>query len=134
MSDPNASRAIVTHVTNRHAFLLLLQNNPGIIIVKLGAPWCGPCKRIAQDVHAFFSRAPADVLCADLNVDENTDVYAKFRAMRMVDGIPTLLCFLQGNLSFAPNDRHTGGDIQGLRNFFRRCEGLLQTARRGHHD
>ncbi len=36
----------------------MLQENPGLILIKLGATWCGPCKKIEplSVVHYQWSR------------------------------------------------------------------------------
>ena len=39
----------------------------------------------------------------------------------MVNGIPVLLCYKKGNLTFIPDDMVTGADPQQLHLFFTRC-------------
>ena len=50
----STSKEIISEITTRDAFFHLLNNNPGLIIIKLGAEWCGPCKTIKPVVHGFF--------------------------------------------------------------------------------
>lgn len=112
---------VITELEDREQFHLLLKKNPGLIIVKLGAEWCKPCKIIKDDVHQFFMQTPPNVICCDLDVDTSDDVYAYLKAKRMVKGIPTLLCYKKGNESFAPDDLISGADKDQLEVFFRRC-------------
>ena len=35
---------IITKIESRKQFQQHLENNPGVFIVKFGAPWCAPCK------------------------------------------------------------------------------------------
>ena len=42
------SKQVISQIAGREAFITLLQNNPGLIILKLGAEWCGPCKKVMK--------------------------------------------------------------------------------------
>ena len=48
------NKKIISEIANRDAFFHLLGHNPGLIILKLGASWCGPCHQIKHIVNAFF--------------------------------------------------------------------------------
>ena len=63
------SKQIISSFESREEFLKVLEANPGLVIVKLGATWCGPCKKIAHVVHSFFASSPQNVVCADIDVD-----------------------------------------------------------------
>lgn len=115
------SKQVISEILNRDAFFYLLQNNTGIIVIKLGAEWCGPCKTIKSVVHGFFASSPPEVICADIDVDKCFDFYSFLKSKKMVNGIPALLCYKKGNLTFIPDDMVTGSDSQQLHNFFVRC-------------
>ena len=115
------SKEIISEIASRDAFFHLLGNNPGLIILKLGATWCGPCKQIEKYVHAFFASSPAEVVCGDIDIDESFDFYALLKSKKMVNGIPVILCYKKGNDTFIPDDSVTGSDLGGLDAFFRRC-------------
>jgi thioredoxin-like negative regulator of GroEL len=112
------SKEIITSFENRKDFLNLLKNNPGLVILKLGATWCGPCKKIEKMVHDFFATSPENVICADIDVDESFDLYACLKSNKMVNGIPVMLCYKRGNVSYIPDDSVTGTEITG---FLMRC-------------
>jgi thiol-disulfide isomerase/thioredoxin len=118
------TKEIISEINSRDAFFHLLGNNPGLIILKLGATWCGPCKLIENVVHAFFATSPPQVVCGDIDIDESFDFYAFLKSKKMVNGIPVLLCYKKGNTTFVPDDVVTGADPQALDAFFKRC---------GHH-
>ena len=120
------SKEIISEIATRDAFFHLLKNNPGLVILKLGAEWCGPCKQIKHIVHAFFATSPADVVCGDIDVDQSFDFYSMLKSKKMVNGIPVMLCYKKGNLSFIPDDIITGADPQGLDAFFKRCSKHLK--------
>ena len=115
------NKQIISSFESRYEFMNLLKVNPGLIIVKLGATWCGPCKAIAHIVEAFFASSPANVICADIDVDESIDLYAYLKQRKMVNGIPVMLMYKKGNVSFAPDDSVTGADPAQLDAFFKRC-------------
>jgi len=115
------TKQIISVFENRASFLGLLKVNPGLVIIKLGATWCGPCKKIAPVIEAFFASSPNNVVCADIDVDENVDLYACLKSMRMVNGIPVILMYKRGNVSFVPDDSVTGANPSDLDSFFKRC-------------
>jgi thioredoxin-like negative regulator of GroEL len=114
-------KMIIAKFDNRSEFINLLKVNPGLVIIKLGASWCKPCHQIRPVVEAFFASSPPNVVCCDIDVDESFDLYAYFKSKKMVNGIPAILCYKRGNLSFAPDDSVVGSGPQELAAFFRRC-------------
>ena len=114
-------KIIVSYFSSRQDFISLLEKNPGLVILKLGATWCGPCKQIAPVVHAFFASSPRNVVCADIDVDVSFDLYAVFKQKKMVNGIPVIMVFKKGNVSFIPDDSVTGSGPAELDAFFKRC-------------
>lgn len=121
------SKQIITYFENRQEFLYLLANNPGLVIVKLGATWCGPCKLIKEQVDHYFEQSPDTIICAEIDVDESFDFYACLKSKKMVNGIPVILCYKKGNVSYIPDDSVTGADKNQVNQFFARCKFLLQT-------
>ena len=116
------SKQVISTIETRDKFLSVLKEmNPGIFILKLGAKWCGPCKKIAPIVDAFFGSSPNTVLCADIDVDECFNLYSFLKSKRMVNGIPALLCYAKGNIGYTPNHMISGGSPEQLHSFFRTC-------------
>ena len=109
---------IYTKINDRHDLLNnILPNNPGFVIIKFTAEWCGPCKNIKDVVYKKFNNAPDNVLCFDVDIDDNFDVYAYLKSKKMSTGIPTILVWEKGNTSFAPDNGITGGDPVTIENF-----------------
>ena len=126
------SKQIISEIENRDAFMTLLQHNPGLIVLKLGAEWCGPCKTIKQVVHGFFASSPPEVVCGDIDVDISFDFYSFLKSKKMVNGIPALICYKKGNSTYIPDDIVTGANSQQLHNFFIRCGKNLMDSLRQH--
>lgn len=114
-------KQIISQFNSRQQFMNLLANNPGLVLLKMGATWCGPCHKIQPVVDAFFLSSPDNVICCDIDVDESFDVYTYFKGRKMVNGIPVILCFKKGNTSYIPDDSITGADPKTLDLFFNRC-------------
>ncbi len=104
---------------SREAFEQLLRENPGKVVLKFGATWCGPCQRIEAHVHQWFSRMPASVKCIMIDIDESFELYAAFKSKRQINGIPAILCFNKGNLSYLPDLSVAGADFDQVNTFFR---------------
>ena len=75
---------VITEIPNRQAFMHLLNNNPGLIVIKLGAEWCGPCKTIKHVVNAFFASSPETVVCCDIDVDISFDFYSLLKSKMLI--------------------------------------------------
>jgi thiol-disulfide isomerase/thioredoxin len=122
------SKQVISEIPNRDSFFHLLKHNPGLIVIKLGAEWCGPCKQIKNVVHAFFASSPPEVVCADIDVDKCFDFYSFLKSKKMANGIPLILCYKKGNVTFIPDDSITGSDAGQLHLFFKRCGEHLTSA------
>jgi thioredoxin 1 len=119
------TKQIISSFANRDEFLQLLTVNPGLVIIKFGATWCGPCKKIAPLVEGFFLTSPQNVVCADIDVDESFDLYAFLKGKRMIDGIPAIFCYKKGTTTWIPDDSVVGADPVALDAFFKRCGNYL---------
>jgi len=120
------SKLVISNIHTRQEFSRLLESNPGLVIVKFGAPWCKPCWAIQRDLDLFFASMPETVVCANLNIDESSDLYSALKQKRMVRGIPCILVYAMGNVSLVPDDAITGS--VGLTAFFARVVARLSLA------
>lgn len=118
-------KIIITDFESKDQFLLALKYNPGVIIVKFGAEWCGPCAMIHDLVYKNFSKMPEKALCADINIDNNYDLYSFLKSRRMIDGIPAMFVYKKGNESYVPDDMVVGADNYEVNSFFERCLDML---------
>jgi len=120
------SKTIITSIENRDDFLNLLKENPGLIIVKFGASWCNPCKLIEKDVDNFFINSPENVICCDIDIDKNSDVFSYLKSKKMVVGVPILLCYKKGNITYIPDESVSGSDKNQVNTFFKNCVKILK--------
>lgn len=124
------TKIIITELKRETFIQELLTKNPGIIIIKFSAKWCGPCKKIETIVNNFFSTSPPNVLCCDLDIDVNFDLYSFFKFKKMVNGIPHLMCFVKDNLTFVPNESCSGTNLNDLDVFFKECNKHSQNVKK----
>ena len=54
--------ALAAEEFSRSDFEELLRQNPGKVVLKFGATWCGPCKLIDPLVNQWFAKMPAKIL------------------------------------------------------------------------
>jgi thiol-disulfide isomerase/thioredoxin len=107
---------------DRNYFLQLLKENRGVMIFKYTAEWCSPCQSIKREVDAHFQNISSEsVLCFEVDVDENFDLFAYMKTKKMMKGIPTLMAYKKGSTSFVPDDSISGADIGEVNAFFERC-------------
>jgi len=107
---------------NREYFAALLRTNTCIIVMKFGAEWCGPCKRIKSYVHERMSALPDNVSCYEIDVDESFDLYAWMKSKKQVNGIPALLAYYPGNTGPGSDLAITGADQDAVGHFFTEVE------------
>ena len=105
----------------REQFSQILKENKRAIVIKFTASWCKPCKSIKANIDKIFGELPEDVLCFDLDIDDNFDLYAFMKSKKMVTGIPVLLGYKKGNVHFAPDHSISGTDLSQIQAFFQNC-------------
>jgi thiol-disulfide isomerase/thioredoxin len=114
-------REVITSLEKLADFSKCLENNPDVFIMKLGAEWCGPCKRIEALVKSCIEQAPHNVQCAIIDVDEALEIYSFLKKNRVVNGIPAILGYYKGNFNYIPNEVVIGSDQNQVIAFFQRC-------------
>jgi thioredoxin 1 len=70
------------------------------VVVDFWAEWCGPCKMLTPIIDDIAKEYDGKVVFGKIDVDSNPQVAAKY----MVNSIPTLLFFKNGNIV----EQHTG--------------------------
>ena len=111
---------ILTEIKDRNHFAQLLQTNPGVLIIKFGAEWCGPCKLIEQRVHQWMDIMPDNVQCAAIDVDESIDLYAFLKSKKMVKSIPAILLYNKDTLTYVPDEMVVGANNSEIDALFRK--------------
>jgi thiol-disulfide isomerase/thioredoxin len=101
----------------------MLKGNPGLIIIKLGAEWCKPCRNIEPLVNEWFQRLNMinSVQTYLVDIDENIEFYAFLKNKKMLKGIPAILMYEKGNTSYIIDDCVNSSNQNEVNQFFTRC-------------
>ena len=107
-------KTVITHLTPADLQALQIQARAKctIIIIKFGATWCNPCKRIAPICEEWLATCPPNILYADIDIDESLDLYMALKNKKMLKGVPTLLAYNTGVARdhwYIPDDSVQGG-------------------------
>ena len=112
-------RELITELSKAD-FVKQLESNEDALIIKFGAEWCGPCKKIEGLVKNYMSVTRPGVKCAVIDVDENFEIYAYFKSKKMVNGIPAIFAYNKGNLTIVPDEVVVGADEFQIKMFFQK--------------
>ena len=85
-----------TSIKDINEFKTIIENNPGLVIIKYGAEWCGPCKKIEPLVNEWFNKIndnTSNVQTYMIDVDECFELYSFMKGKRMIGGIPAIHCY-----------------------------------------
>jgi len=115
------SLPIIYNIENKTAFAQLLQSNPGVLIIKFGAEWCGPCKKIEIQVNQYMTNMPTNIQCVMVDIDQSIEIYGFLKTKKMLNGIPAILAYYSGNLNYIPDYAVVGADPSQITLFFKRC-------------
>lgn len=113
---------IKTNLKTADDLCTLLESNPGIVIVKLGATWCNPCKIIEPVIYSWLNKLEHEkIQRVVLDIDDCIDLYGFLKKKRVVRGVPTLLAYYKENTHYIPDDMSFGSDENETNAFFVRC-------------
>ena len=111
---------VITEMT-KESFAELLKQNQGALIIKFGAEWCGPCKKIDPLVYKWMGQPKPNMTYAIIDIDDNFEIYAFLKSKKMVNGVPVILCYKKGNLTWIPDHTVIGADESQINIFFQIC-------------
>jgi thiol-disulfide isomerase/thioredoxin len=120
---------IVTHnISSMAEFGEIVRDNPGVVVMKIGAPWCGPCTHITPYIVEWFARLPEqNVRVIIVDVDQSAEFYAYMKRRKMLHGIPALFCYEKDNLTFVPDHFVVGTNHAEIDRFFAECISIAES-------
>lgn len=120
MESSVLSSNIITQM-DKTGFQKALNENPGGLIIKFGAEWCGPCKKIDPLVYQYMNQLPDNIQGVVLDIDVSFELYTFLKTKKQVNGVPVILFFKKGTVSWIPDRVVVGADEQKVRAFFKGC-------------
>lgn len=110
--------------TSMDDFRTVLNNNPGLVMIKFSAVWCKPCKQIEPFVKEWFSKMPNNIQTIVADIDDCIDIYGFLKTKKMLQGVPTILMYKKGNTGYVFDDCVSGTNPTEYDLFFKRCLSL----------
>lgn len=101
---------------NRTQFLTLLSKNPGSIVLKVGADWCGPCKVLDPILDKLVAKLPPNVQY--FKQDLESDLGSFLNAKKQISAVPVLLVYRKNNLTPYADECLTGPTEEQVRALF----------------
>ena len=99
-----------------------------IIIIKFTADWCGPCQGIKHTCQEYTNRFNSKVHYYEIDIDDSLELYIKLKSLKMVNGIPAILCYhaKERDFWYCPDDSCIGGDKTKVIEFYERCLNIIK--------
>lgn len=117
---------VIVNLETTDELKMLLTQNKGVVIIKFGATWCGPCKKIEPAFYNAVKLMPPNVQFVVNDIDETLNIYSFLKTKKMLNGIPAILAYYKGNNSYIPDDSIIGADLNQLNLFFDRCYSMAK--------
>ena len=107
--------AEVKKIESNEEFQEFAKNANSLNIIKISAPWCGPCRALAEIIKGLTQEEVEGVLIGEVDAD---DEWFEDKAVELkIRGIPVLLAYKDGELK----DRVQGAMMkEALIDFFER--------------
>jgi len=112
--------------------MLIGETSDKLFIIKFGAPWCAPCRKIKPMADATMLKLVEDhgerVVCVDICIDDDLELYAELKRRRVVRGVPSILAYRGTDMQepwYQPMDSVSGADEAKISEFFDRCKEYL---------
>ena len=95
-------------------------------MIKIHAPWCGPCKKIEPLVNSLVQEAKLthgdDFNFISINADDSFDLFALFKRKKVLKGIPALLLYKHSDFDesvfYIPSECVLGADENAIKELF----------------
>lgn len=124
---------INNYISDLDELKTIITNNPGLILINFKAKWCNPCNTVSPLINNYlynnFNKDNVKIYIID--IDESIELYIKLKKLKILSGIPSLICYKNkvndfNNISFFfPDDSTFGSNQNNIIEFFNRCEKFI---------
>jgi len=102
-------------------FYNILRNNNRAVIIKFGAEWCAPCRKIESHVANWYQKIETEypnIQLIYIDVDKSFELYAFLKTKRMIQGIPAILAYYKSNTTYVFDESVAGTNEESIDLFF----------------
>ena len=103
-------------------------SNNGMLILKFGASWCKPCKKIKPHISAYINKLSDKYTIYDLDIDESLNLYSWCKTKKLLGGIPSMIAWHHTNKGAIPDVLVSSSAEKEIDAFFQKCDLLLKTS------
>lgn len=101
---------------NRSQFISLLAKNTGIIVLKVGADWCQPCKDLDRTLKKIVPLLPSTVIYVEQDLE--SDLGSFLNAKKQITAVPVFLVYRKNNLTPYADESLTGPSEEQVYSLF----------------
>ena len=88
-------------------FKEIISQKQGCVLMKFGASWCGPCKKITPYIKNKIDAIHNKKLqYMDIDIDDNCDIYMYLKRKKLVTKLPTFLLYKGSNKTVDDEEIH----------------------------
>lgn len=115
-------------ISNIEELKTIIENNEGLVIINFRASWCNPCKVVSPMIDDYLNNPPKNGIVHSyiIDIDECFQIYMQLKKLRILTGVPSLICYTKGVFDFYPVDSVFGSNTQQIIEFFERCKVRLE--------
>ena len=119
----------INSISNIKQLKEIIEANNSLIIISFRAKWCEPCKRVIPliDSYLYDQQYISNIKSYIIDIDEHDciQLYMELKKLRILSGIPSLICYQKDILDFFPVDAVFGSYENKIKEFFNRCNTRL---------
>uniref|UniRef100_A0A6C0KFE2 Thioredoxin domain-containing protein n=1 Tax=viral metagenome TaxID=1070528 RepID=A0A6C0KFE2_9ZZZZ len=86
-------KTVKRNLKTRQEFKNYIEQNKNIVvIVKVSATWCGPCKKVEPYITELYENTPKNIIMVELDGDDDDDTVAYLKIRKF----PTFISYVHG--------------------------------------
>lgn len=88
------------------------------VVIKFTATWCKPCKNSQPFIENNLKSLDENVKYLEFDIDETLELYGTLKSKRILNGIPSLVCYKNTNETIYPDFCISSSSENDINQFF----------------